>query len=401
LSEPGDIPTISSIVDEAVALAGAEKGSALRFTETLELLVESCRATGRLNPGGRRVLHKSVLRHLRNQLYLDAYISQASGPGSPAAVSGANEPGRAPPVPVVVTGLPRTGTTLLHNLLAVDPANRVLRFWEALHPIPPDPAAGASREVLVAKAEKWLERLYEMTPAFRSIHALTAEGPEECDALLQNTFASQHFDDMFDAQDYSAWLNSADLSDHYAYYRLQLQTLAGADDGARPWVLKSPSHLAHLGALLANLPEAVVVHCHRDPVEAVPSYASLVMAVRSPNSDEVSPAVVGDQCLRRCLSAMGRALEVRAARHGHGFFDVSYPELVSDPRRVVAALYRHLGRPLERQVESAIGRWVADHPQHRHGRHRYDLDDFGLSAGVIAESFSDYLDRFGPIVHGS
>jgi len=355
------------------------------FVEPLGLLLEGCRATGQLNEMGSRVLRSVVLRHLRNRLYVQAYLDRR-----PEAA------GRHLERPLVVTGLPRTGTSLLHNLLAQDPQHRFLRLWEALHPVPPEDADGPDEATLVQQAETWLQRFYAMAPDFQAIHPLTARGPEECDALLQNAFASLHFDDMFDAEAYSRWFHSATLEREYAYYALQLRVLSPDPAATRRWLLKSPGHLGHLDALLKALPGAVILHCHRDPARAVASYASLITTVRRPNSHEVSPAAVGEQALHRCANALDRALRARTAAGEQHFVDVSFPGLVADPVGTVRGIYERLDAQLDEQVAAAMGRWVADHPADRHGKHRYDGECFALPAQRVREAFAAYRERFAP-----
>jgi hypothetical protein len=382
VSGPRPASSVGSLLEEAASRSGLSDWGDLGFTSTLELLLGSCRVTGALNAVGETVLHKVVVRHLRNRLYLQAFVSAQPGRARSAVEA-----------PLVITGLPRTGTTLLHNLLALDPAHRVLRFWEALHPVPPDPSRGTSEEGLVAAAEAWLERLYSLTPRFRAIHGATARGPEECDALLQNSFASQHFDDMFRAESYSAWLNSSPLGDEYAYYARQLAVLTRPEDAGRRWVLKSPSHLGYLATLRSVLPGTVVVHCHRDPCQAVASYASLVLAVREPNSDDVSPAEVGRHALRRSAVAMDRALAARDAAGGEGFVDVAYADLVADPLATVRDLYRRIGAALDDRTTEAMGTWMAENPRHRHGTHRYTLEQFGLTPADVLDRLAAYTKR--------
>jgi hypothetical protein len=378
---PGDLLCVPDLVEEAAARAGASPGH-LPFTENLELLVSSSLRTGRLNGTGVKVLHKAALRHLRNLCYLQAYVD--AHPDTPR---------RGLPGAVVVTGLPRTGTTLLHNLLSLDPATRFLRLWEALHPVPPGPD-GPSVEALQAQAEGWLDAFYRIVPEFRAIHPATPSGPEECDALLQNTFASQHFDDMFDAEEYSAWFATAPMAGEYEHYALQLRALSAASPPGTRWALKSPSHLGHLDALLDALPGCRVLVCHRDPRQAVASYASLIFAVRRPYTDEASPAVVGRQALQRASTAMRRALEVRDRAGGAPFVDVSYPELSRDPVATVQALYRQLGRSLDGEVEERMRQWVGENPRHKHGAHRYDLARFGLAEAEVDAAFAPYVERF-------
>lgn len=385
-SEPALSP--SALMAEAAELVGHDDWGDLWFTEPLGLLIDSCRATGRTSPGGWGVLRSVALRHLRNRLYLRTYLHRR--PDAAHRPLGS---------PLVITGLPRTGTTLLHNLLAQDPRHRFLRLWEALHPVPPEEDDDVDEASLVAKAERWVERLYSAAPGFRAVHPLTPRGPEECDRLLQNAFASQHFVDMFDAEAYSRWFFQSALTREYADYALQLRALTREGFGTR-WLLKSPGHLGHLDSLFASLPGAIVLHCHRDPVEAVPSYASLIQTVRAPNSDEAPPREVGDQALDRCATALSRAREVRAAVDGRGFVDVSYPSLVADPLATVGAVYERLGLSFDASVEEGMRRWMADNPRTRHGVHRYDPEEFGLPAVRVGAAFADYRRRFDSLLAG-
>lgn len=377
--------SVAGLLDEAAARAGPWAGE-VPFAATLELLVGSSLRTGTLNATGLQVLRKAALRHLLNLRFLQAHVE-----AHPEVA------GESLGTPVVVTGLPRTGTSLLHNLLALDPAHRVLRFWEALHPLPPA-AGGPSAEALQAQAERWLDSFHRLVPDFRSIHRATATGPEECDALLQNTFASQHFDDMFDAREYSRWLAGAPLTREYEHYALQLRVLS-APPGTT-WALKSPSHLGHLDALLGALSGSTVVWCHRPPHQAVASYASLVHTLRRAYSDAVSPAVVGRQALERAATAITRALAVRRAAGDSTFVDVSYRELVGDPVKAVRAVYRGLGRPLEPGAEERMREWTRANPQHAHGAHRYALARFDLAGEEVDAAFGPYLERFGDLAAG-
>ena len=379
--------TPSTLMAEAAERAGSDDWGDPGFTGPLALLIESCRATGRLSALGWGVLRSVLLRHLRNRLDLQAHL--ARGPAAAGTPLGD---------PVVITGLPRTGTSLLHGLLAQDPRHRYLRLWEALRPVPSADGTGRDEATRVRHAEVWVERFYAMNPGFRTVHPLTPRGPEECDALLQNAFASQHFDDMFDAEDYSRWFYGASLDSEYAYYALQLRLLGEGRSDDRRWVLKSPGHIAHLDSLLRALPGARVVHCHRDPAQAVPSYASLILAARRPNTDELSPPRVGEQALQRCVSALTRALRVRDAAREDRFFDVSFEALVADPIRTVSRLYEWLGLALDPPAQASMRRWLAGHPRDLHGVHRYEPRDFGLSAGRVRDALAGYVDAFAPLL---
>lgn len=376
--------SVASLMQDAAARAGADDWGGTEFTQALELLVASCRELGGPTSLGRRVLRSAVLRHLHNRLLVQGFVRAHP-----------EVPGRSLPGAIVITGLPRTGTTVLHSLLALDPANRFLRLWEALRPVPPDD--DAARAARIDEARSWLERFYGLAPTFRAVHPLSPEGPEECDALLQNSFASQHLDDMFDAPAYSDWLSGADLTREYAHYALQLRVLDSAAGGGS-WVLKSPLHVGHLDALLHALPGAVVVHCHRSPLAAVSSYASLIATLRRAYSEDVSPRVVGRQALERCHVATTRALAARRSAGPDAFVDVSHRELVRDPIPVVRRIYRRAGRELAERSETRMRDWVASNPRDRYGSHRYRPADFGLTEDGVTAAFAPYTQRFAHVV---
>lgn len=373
-----------ALIESVSRRAGSDDWGEGPFADALGLLL-SCAEGETLSDVGRRVLHSVAVRHLRNRLAVGAFVCR-----HPEARQGAL--GRS----IVVTGLPRTATTALHELLALDPANRPLRLWEALRPVP---ATGdQDRMARVTEAEEWLARFYEAVPGFKVVHPLHADGPEECDALLQNSFTSQHFDDMFDAPAYSEWLAHAPLAGEYGHYALQLRVLASGDDAPRRWVLKSPIHVGHLDALLAALPGALVVHCHRDPVQAVSSYASLIATLRGAYAATVDRHRIGAQSLRRCATAIGRALAVREAATTGDFIDVAHDQVVRDPMSAVRVVYGAAGATLEEPVERHMEAWVRHNPKGSHGEHRYSAAEFGIDESEVAASFAAYTDRFGAFV---
>jgi len=377
--------SVDSLMEYAAQRAGSDDWGARGFETALELLLAGCRERDALTDLGWRVLRSAALRHLRNRLLVRA-AAGAHGDVEQKPLSGA----------IVITGLPRTGTTVLHNLLALDADNRFLALWEALRPVPPQDAA--ERDARIERAREWLEGFYAVVPSFRAIHALTAHGPEECDALLQNSFASQHFDDMFDAPAYSRWLSHAHLSAEYAHYALALRVLAAGDPAPRTWVLKSPSHVGHLDTLLDALDGPLVVHCHRPPLAAVTSYASLIATLRGAYERDLSAHRIGRQALERSAAAMTRALAVRATRGSDAFLDVSLREIVADPVAVVRAIYRRVGRATTLPFEQRMREWLAGNPVGRHGTHRPDAAGFGLTERAVAGAFAPYDERFAELV---
>ena len=189
--------------------------------------------------------------------------------------------------PLFITGLPRTGTTLLHNLLAQDPANRAPLTWEAMFPS----AADGSATERIRKARADIQWLHRLAPGFRAIHAVDAELPQECVALMSHAFLSDQFDIMYRIPGYVGWLEAQDLRPAYEWHRRILQHLQ--DDSTRHWVLKAPAHLQSLDALLECYPDARVVQTHREPTKVLASVASLTTLLRSVFSDHIDRAEIG------------------------------------------------------------------------------------------------------------
>lgn len=384
MQAPAHDLTAESLMRVAEERAGSGDWGDRSFAVPLALLVESAREHGALTALGERVLRSVVLRHLQNRLLVRAYVAANPGAGT----------GSGPQAPIIVTGLPRSGTTVLHELLALGTGARPLRLWEALTPVPP--ANDAERQSRVDAAAAWLDNFYTAVPDFRRIHAISGpEGPEECDALLQNSFASQHFDDMFDAPDYSAWLATADLSFVYREYAEQLRLLSAQDPAGSWFVLKSPLHVGHLEALASVLPDAIFVICHRLPVETVSSYASLITTLRRVYSDTVSPQRIGEQALERCRVALTRALAVCDSGVLGTVIDVCHHDIVADPLTAALEVRAAAGRPVQPDEEARMREWVARNPRDRHGAHQYKLRDFGLDERRVRSAFAFSGDRFG------
>jgi hypothetical protein len=302
--------------------------------------------------------------------------------------------------PIFIVGLQRTGTTLLHRLLATDPALRVLASWEAVNPAPL-PVGALGRLLGIdprVRAALFAEHaLAYLAPDFFAIHPVEALAPEEDCLLLDYTFYSTVFEATHRVPGFSRWLEAQ--PDHTPAYRHYLRTLKllGWQRAGR-WLLKTPHHMEQLDALLAVLPRARVVQTHRDPVRALASFCSMVAHAHGVFSDEVDPLEVGrhwsvkaGRMVRRAMATrdrLGPAAEER-------FLDVSYADLVADPLGQVRRIYRWVGLSLTEEAERGMRAFLGQNPQHRRGRHRYRLEDFGLDREQEERRFSDYRERFG------
>nr|WP_255216031.1 sulfotransferase [Pseudenhygromyxa sp. WMMC2535] len=295
--------------------------------------------------------------------------------------------------PVVITGFPRTGTSLLLNLLARVEGLWAPPLWQLREPVPP---AGASEDSLRAQAQAQLDALFAAAPQLRAIHPMDPDWPDECNWLLRNSFSTLHNAFSWFVPSYVEHLGSGDMRPAYADHRRWLRALVHRRGGAQPrLVLKDPLHLWQLEELFAVYPDATVIHLHRDPDQVAPSLASMCATMQSVDSDAPrSAAEIGAYSLRileRGLQALERS---RATLPAARFIDIPYRELIAAPGEVV----RRLGRQLEFRVDTEAladaGEWLTANRPPRVGGHRYELEDFGFSPELLAESFSDYRGRF-------
>lgn len=298
--------------------------------------------------------------------------------------------------PLFVTGLPRTGTTLLHGLLAQDPANRVPYTWECMFPSPPPERARHRTDPRIMWAERQLRWFHRLNPDFRKIHPLAARLPDECLIITSHSFLSFQFQTSHRVPSYQRWLEGIDLVDSYAAHRRFLQHLSWRCAATR-WVLKAPAHLYGFRALFQTYPDAGVILTHRDPLEVVASTASLHTTLRSTFSDTIDPVDTGAECTRRWAEGLARALRDRDAgcAPAERFLDVRYTDLVRDPIACVRRVYDHFDYPYSDAFELRMQRFLAQNPKDKHGRHSYSLAAFGLDPEEERARYRAYRERFG------
>lgn len=295
--------------------------------------------------------------------------------------------------PIFVLGLPRTGTTALHHLLAQDPSNQVLEFWLAASPQPRPPRESWERAPAFRDAVAFLEAMYAADPDLKAIHLMTADGPEECRHLLQQSFTDDTFECNATIPGYSAWYARQDMRESYARHR-EVLAVVGATAPGRRWVLKYPAHMRHLRALLAVYPDACIVQTHRDPARVLPSLASLITGWRALYEDAPDGRAVARWQLELWAATLDDALCVRRASDSSRFFDLHFREIVADPVGAVSRMYAHFGLEPGQGAVERMRAFAAANPQGKHGEHRYSADEFGLSSAQMAERFDGYLRHF-------
>ena len=376
-----------SVVAAARRRTGLDDFGDPAFREPLDRLLRSLEAEARLNLVGRVAAREDLTGMLTNRLRMERDRRR-----HPDIV--AEDIRR----PLFITGLPRSGSTFLHGLLAQDPANRVPLHWELRSPSPPPERATHETDRRIERAARDLRWFLRLAPEFRKVHPVGAQLPEECVVILSHSFLSFQFSSTWFVPSYQRWLERQDLRPAYRYHRQFLQQLQWGCPGER-WVLKAPPHLPGLRALFATYPDANVVMTHRDPLEVVASVANLHLVLRRTFSDVVDAHAVGAEVTGMLAGDIRRGFEMRddGCAPPERFVDVRYPELMDDPLAVARRIYRHFDLPLSTEAEARMRRFVATSPKDTHGPHLYSLAQFGLDADVERQRYGAYWERWrGP-----
>lgn len=314
----------------------------------------------------------------RMRLQLDAYLAA----GRPLG-----ELGR----PLFIVGLPRTGTTLLQNLLATAPRRAALKFWQLLRPIPrPERRFDRARRELNGAFASWLYRF--AAPEYPKLHLTTANTFEECWYLFMPSYSVLNADFPMPSPDYGDWLLARDMRAPYERYRQLLQILQ-LEVGARALVLKCPDHLWFLDALLDVFPQADVIWTHRDPAKAVPSYAAQMALSARQYMGQAEPERLGARVLLRFRQGIERASAARLARPGARVVDVQHADLAADPVGTVLAALRSLGHDPDPEHERAMHRFVRESAAAR-PVHRYRPETYGLTASDIRTELATYVREY-------
>jgi hypothetical protein len=371
----------SALLAEARARAGLSDFGGDDFREGLRALLAMYDTTARLTPAGRKVARRRILELLTNRLHIQATLK--------AHPEIQNRPIRRP---VYLTGLPRTGTSALFNLLAIDEASRPLLYWEGCYPYPIDGIAPGEPDPRLVALRQSLERMRQKDPEFAKIHEVTADGPEECIQLLAHTLGGVQLGIEPLISPYREFFEEQDLHAPYAYYADLLRMLDWQRPGQR-WLLKSPAHLWALDVLVGMFPDACIIQTHRDPAQIIGSYCSMV-AMLMRGRDAVVPHEIGPNVLESLARSVERGMAARDKLDPARFVDVSYRQFVKDPLAAAERIYASFELELTPRTVDAMRKHIAEHPQNKHGAHKYTLADYGLDAETVNRRFAAYIERF-------
>jgi hypothetical protein len=380
---------LDDLVTRACERAGLDDFGGDSWREGLQLLVDTCESSPGVNPGGRDFVYGQFVDALWNRLRVVEYCKQHPEVADEQVQR-----------PLVILGLPRTGTSLASYLLDQDEQRRSLLTWEAEDSVPPSTPETLYTDPRSLKKKAELDTLAEGLKAANipMVHWDEADGPTECVFVQNQDFKAYLWEAYMPSTAYAEWLLQTDMTSAYTYERAVLQMLQSRAPGV--WSLKMPSHAVHIEALLATFPDARIVWAHRDPFKATASFLRLNYLSRAVIGADVDVDVIVPNVLRQLREHVDRPLATRRRLGNDRFFDLHYADLMRDPIGVMRWLYDWAGDDLTTSTEQAMLAWLDDHPQDRHGVAPYSLDGSGVTRADLEPIFDEYLSEFDVALEG-
>lgn len=358
--------------------------------DNLRRLLHATETEADLNQVGRMLTRQSYLRLLKHRLWAQDLFKRHPHIDARTLAD-----------PVVVVGLARSGTTRLHRMLACDTQFNSLRTWESLNPVPWPECFDASGQPVspdprIKNTEDGLRFVIWMGPQIEAVHPLGAHEIEEEVGLLEHAFSSQLFEVIRKLPSFGNWLMQNDQTYAYRYMARLLKMIEWFRDAPpqKPWVLKTPQHMQDLDALLNVFPNAKLLFIHRDPVAAVGSACSMTWNAMVRDTDSITPQWVGNEWLNKTDAMLRKTINLRDTIPAGQQLDLYYDDMNRDWQGVIRRIYAFTGMTLSQPTLDAMQAWLAHNQQHKHGKHSYRLEDFGLTAIAVEQRLGYYRDKY-------
>ena len=371
-------------------LQQARKNTGLRdfgeddFRDPLTMLLQGLEQEAQLSLMGRIIARADLLRTLENRLGLVDLLKKHPEITEQPIVR-----------PLFVVGPPRSGTTIFHDLLAMDPDNRVPLSWEAAYPLPPPETATYRSDPRIARVQADLDRVDQLLPEFKKMHPMGAQRAQECVSLVSHDFTSMIYFVQFFVPTYDRWVMDCDMRSALKWHRRFLQVLQWKAPGKR-WALKSPQHMWHLAHIHREYPDALFVQTHRDPVNTVISMSNLAATLQTLASDHADLHRVA-ACYAEGLA---RGYDNTVAYRKSGLLpdsqvvDLYFRDFMADQVGTVRRAYAHFDMELSDHAATAMQDFLDENPADKHGKHLYQLADTGLDLDRLRELFANYESYF-------
>jgi hypothetical protein len=377
MAERKGMGTVEDVHASAMKITGLSDFGDPGYLEALTTLMESYARDEKLTELGNKVKRAEIRSGLVARLFTEQAFKDHPGYADVAITR-----------PIFVTGLPRTGTTALHRLLCADPVHQGLELWLCEMPQPRPPRETWPDNPIYAHMAAMFERFHAENPDFAGVHYMTADTVEECWQLLRQELMSIAYESLASLPTYSEWLQKQSWTGAYARHRRALQ-LIGMNDRDKRWILKNPSHLFALDALLETYPDAIVIQTHREPRELIASTSSLSAQATAGQSELFVGEVIGRSQLELWARGAEAFAEARSRHDPSHFLDIEFAEFNVDPVGTALKVYEHFGIPLSDAAVAAIHAEGDDsRSDARRPTHKYTLSDFGLTPADVDARFA-------------
>ncbi|MDA9916889.1 sulfotransferase [Gammaproteobacteria bacterium] len=353
------------------------------FEEGFNKLVDSINNEADLNEIGIQAQHHRLIGVLSNMLRIeDAVINHPEILNEQIVA------------PIVIVGLPRTGSTMTHRLLAADPRHTAMLWWEGRYPamLPNEERGNPSERMDLGKAE--VDAVVAASPEALTIHPWDYKGADEEILLLEHTFFSTVPESFMRLPSYSSWVEDQDHIHAYNQLKIMLQYLQWQNPGRekKRWVLKSPHHLGFIDKLLMVFPDSKVIQTHRDPQKTVPSFCSMCANLFEPLTNSYDKNNIGSHWANKLSKVLNHCMEVSNANPDN-FLDLDFLKMIEDPIAEMSIVYQFIDQDFTDQAENAMTAWKEEN-QHEMGSHQYSLEEFGLAPTFIETNFNEYINQY-------
>ncbi|NNC38093.1 MAG: sulfotransferase [Acidimicrobiales bacterium] len=379
------LPNRGILVEQAVAETGLSDFGDPWFFGHIDVLIPALNNEAKLSEAGefgaRHMIVSSLVKRLRhidlikqNPEILDEEVN----------------------VTAVLSGLPRTGSTMLHRMLTAAPQLTGVRWYETQNYVPLEGESRDDPTPRLEAAKGVLAYMLDALPELMSIHPMSIEQPDEEVIILGQLFSSSMIESTYFVPSYAAWLWEQDASQAYADLIQILKSLQWQDPSrkAKSWVLKTPGHLMAMDVVLDAFPEAKIVMTHRDPVTTLPSYCSMEASLYKLGSDDISSKMIGEYWQERLKQWLGKFMAVRTEVGDERFIDIDYKELTTHASEQGARVLEFAGIPMSSEIKEGMSDWIEANRREHRAAHKYTLEDFGLDADDIRHTYSSYIDAF-------
>jgi Sulfotransferase family len=381
-SLPFDLATLEQ---QAVAATGLDDFGDDLHREPYAVCLHALATEAGLGPLGRLNAHNNFVQFLSNRLLVVDYLKQHPEANDIEIAA-----------PIIISGLPRTGTTHLHNLMSSDVHLRSMPYWESLEPVPPKSEQGPTFDVdpRWTRCDAMLAMQDHVVPYMRRMHDMYPDHVHEEIQLLAIAGSTMLFDTMAPMPTWREWYKTHDQTPYYLWMKKVLQAMQHQRGPAR-WVLKSPQHLELFGPLSTAFPDATFVVTHRDPVSVTASLATMITYTARTSQEKVDPVRIGHYWAEIIEDFLRAAVDDHDLLPADRTIDVTFDEFMADDIAMVERIYAVAGQPFTADTRAAMAAFMDDHPRGKWGNVEYHLEDFGLDVAERRSAFTFYNERFG------